>query len=180
MDHTSLPGFFLCGKATVENFWTPLLLFGFQMSCSLYPNILRILLKVPIESFCTPTFQGPVLLLLRPSFCTPTFQGPVLLLLRPSLCTPTFLPPRKHPRLSPSCCTPPPSPLFLPKQPGSKSLMGEWRRHLPFGRLGPYLDVTSNVQSKVKSKVKSKVQSKVQSNRLAFFVKVLYPNILRV
>ena len=42
------------------------------------------------------------------------------------------------------------------------------------------MDVTSNVQSKVKSKVKSKVQSKVQSNRLAFFVKVLYPNILRV
>ena len=114
MDHKSLPGFFLCGKATVENFWTPLLLFGFQMSCSLYPNILRILLKVPIESFCTPTFQGPVLLLLRPSFCTPTFQGPVLLLPRPSLCTPTFLPPRKHPRLSPSCCTPPPSSLFLP------------------------------------------------------------------
>ena len=27
---------------------------------------------------------------------------------------------------------PPPS-LFLPKQPGSKSVMGEWRRHLPFG-----------------------------------------------
>ena len=28
---------------------------------------------------------------------------------------------------------PPPSSLFLPKQPGSKSVMGEWRCHLPFG-----------------------------------------------